>query len=783
MPTLRTIPLRSSVVSILFTGSLAALPLALLVLAGHSLECGDTVRLYATHRKEVVEALWELRLPLWNPYEGLGMPLFAQMIHGVLHPVNLVMALFVPKASLDVLIIVHIALAAGGSASLARVIGASQTASAVTGFSYALCGYVLSMSANILYLTAAATVPWAVASVGIAGDRGKGWIILGSVLVAASWFGGDPQWTFVGLMLGGALALERAGWRGLLRVSGAAIIGTSLAAVQLVPTLALLDNTMRSLGLAAEERMQWALSPWRLLEFAAPGFFSGRPGTELVSPVFRALGGAQQWFFVPFTASVHVGIVVIVLGVFGFRTGRKGMVLSVASLLFLWLALGMSLGADQLVRHLPIWGSFRYPEKLVGPFTLCVSVLAGLGTDQARALMERWKLIALAALTILAITIVLWLSEGHWLPPGPIAADAAQAARENLAIGLLLSSLSLAALAVIFGMALRQKLMEARLPGLIAGLVFLTSTAAAPFALHLGTRGTVDTTTIRQILPGSDFVRLIQPVNATEGDGPASMDKSERLQVMESRMAIPSYNVMNRLDTYGVYTGLMPRRYSEVDGGLDYVLGDWRLQAIRRFACTHLIVPERRHESMNKTVRIAVQGGMQLATPSGSGVQAWEVPHRPWAFFAKEVRGAETEEQARQFFIESISLMQNDVIVEGVATGTLSGGRILSSQRHGESIVIDAESTGPGLLVINDAWWPGWQATIDGHPAVVRRADALVRAIEWPPGRHHMVMRYEPSEFRYGLLISFAALLSAVFYMRWQALSARASRKIQDGPG
>jgi len=35
-------------------------------------------------RPLVVEALRDLRLPLWNPHEALGIPLIAQMVHAVL---------------------------------------------------------------------------------------------------------------------------------------------------------------------------------------------------------------------------------------------------------------------------------------------------------------------------------------------------------------------------------------------------------------------------------------------------------------------------------------------------------------------------------------------------------------------------------------------------------------------------------------------------------------------------------------------------------------------------
>src|SRR5574341_807544 len=72
-------------------------PLAWLA-AGHALESKDTVTLFAPVRGLVVAALRDLRLPLWNPHEALGILLFAQRLHGALHPVSLVAAYVVPAS-------------------------------------------------------------------------------------------------------------------------------------------------------------------------------------------------------------------------------------------------------------------------------------------------------------------------------------------------------------------------------------------------------------------------------------------------------------------------------------------------------------------------------------------------------------------------------------------------------------------------------------------------------------------------------------------------------------
>ena len=111
------------------------------------------------------------------------------------------------------------------------------------------------------------------------------------------------------------------------------------------------------------------------------------------------------------------------------------------------------------------------------------------------------------------------------------------------------------------------------------------------------------------------------------------------------------------------------------------------------------------------------------------------------------------------------------MVVEGISPETRAGGRILGVQRAADSVVVDAESDGPGLLVLNDAWWPGWTAAIDGRSTAIKRADALVRAVEWPTGRHILIMRYDPPELWRGLFFSavgFLAVAALVIHSAWQ---------------
>ena len=68
----------------------------------------------------------------------------------------------------------------------------------------------------------------------------------------------------------------------------------------------------------------------------------------------------------------------------------------------------------------------------------------------------------------------------------------------------------------------------------------------------------------------------------------------------------------------------------------------------------------------------------------------------------------------------------------------------------------------PGYLVLTDAYYPGWTATVDGQPAEIERADIMFRAVKVPAGQHRVELRYQPQSFSLGLLISIGTVVVLV---------------------
>jgi hypothetical protein len=73
-------------------------------------------------------------------------------------------------------------------------------------------------------------------------------------------------------------------------------------------------------------------------------------------------------------------------------------------------------------------------------------------------------------------------------------------------------------------------------------------------------------------------------------------------------------------------------------------------------------------------------------------------------------------------------------------------------------VEVTTEATAPGLLVLSEACFPGWTATVDGVPAPILCANVLTRAVELEPGPHVVRFEYRAPGLVPGLAATAAAL-------------------------
>jgi hypothetical protein len=768
-------PRAHAFVFVLLVGAAAAAPLVAVLGGGHTLVWRDTAKIGASLQRLTGTALRELRLPQWNPHEAMGLPLLARPDHAVLHPLTVLPAWVAPEAGLDWQIVLAVALAGAGAALLALTLGASRWASAAAGVGWALSGYLLGMSCNTPYLLAGASAPWTAAALLLAG-KGSPWgLPLAALATAVQLFAGDMQWALFVAILGSCLAMAVGGWRGAVRASLAVALGALLGAVQLLPSWHFFAESERFQGLSPSERMQWALAPWRLLELVAPGFFSGGSLGAASTPVFRALGGPSA-LSLPFAPSVFVGAPVLFLAAAGVRAHRTAKVLAVAAAVALWIALGYHLGADQLLRYVPVVGAFRYSEKLVGPFTLCALTLAALGLDLvARGERKRLLVLAVAVAGVAAAAALFLLAApgaGRQLFESVGAGRAAEAARAQLGLGLVHAAAALAAVAAVLALAVgpRQRLAA---PALAASIV-AASAVAAPFAVHVGVPLERSSPSLAAIAASESVPRISTPLpqNADGGRvaqvlGEGGGDLLDQFMAMEREMGVTSYAAAMGVGNVKPYAPTLPRRTEALLAAIQDET--W----LRRYGVTHVVARRALSFDDRMLAEASTAGGRHVFDDPFGRFEVWAVPHRPWAAFASSAIAVPTQDDAVRALVESASLGRTAVIVEAGTAPETAAGEVLAVERAPERILIDAQASGHGLLVVNDAFAPGWTASLDGRDVPILAADVAVRAVQFPPGRHALEMRYVAPGLRTGQALSILGLLVAAALLARAVLGAR----------
>ena len=64
-----------------------------------------------------------------------------------------------------------------------------------------------------------------------------------------------------------------------------------------------------------------------------------------------------------------------------------------------------------------------------------------------------------------------------------------------------------------------------------------------------------------------------------------------------------------------------------------------------------------------------------------------------------------------------------------------------------DRVRVEVQSPYPGLLILHEAYYPGWVAEVDGRPARIVRTNVLFRGVEVGDGRHIVEFRFEPFSF------------------------------------
>jgi hypothetical protein len=330
------------------------------------------------------------QLPLWNPYECGGIPLFADPQSRILTPFFLLHLVVGPIVGLHLEVPLHLAVAWAGGYVLARVLGIGWIGAVCTActFSASSWFFLRAAAGHAVFLPIAYT-PWIVAFAWLGATRRRlRWPIMAAALVALTvGEGGGYAATFqlvlVALVMAPLVLLNRSLWP-IWTLIAVGFFSAGFAAVKLLPALAFYQRYPRPI-----ESAYWTDVSALL--------------TALLSHHQDFARGGLPWSFHEYGAYLGLFIVPALLALA--RPRRAAPWIFAGLMLFLLARGDKSPHAPWTVLHsLPGFQSERLPSRMLMPFVLTIGVLAGLGIDVLARNLRRYGGIA-AAVLITAATV------------------------------------------------------------------------------------------------------------------------------------------------------------------------------------------------------------------------------------------------------------------------------------------------------------------------------------------------------------------------------------------
>ncbi len=724
-------------------------------------------------------------LPLWDPYEGFGLPLLADPGSQALYPFTWLNLILLPGTFYTVFVVSHSALAGVGAFALGRTWRLSRPAALVVGIVYCTSGPLVSTASLPHHLTGAAWLPWVLAAFEVLLARASfGACAFLGVTGALQVLAGSGDMCVMSALAMAARALafvmeeRRNAARAVLPLCLASALAMALSAVQWLPTVARLHTTPRG-AMSPAANFYWSVHPLSLVDVVVPeGLASLSMG-----PAGRAFLYESRE---PFLPCLYLGASAVGLAVLGGLGSHKGRRLSTLLLaLFVIASLGQHGPVAPLLVELPLVSWFRYPVKYMIPAALFWALLVGLGVESWNGTWSRRDgrrgLVAGAAALGLAVAVLGaagWL-HGHratFIRRLDLIGTGAEV--EGLLTKLVSVALVLLALAGLLLLRSRRETSSRAATLIVCGLVAAdlvlatrSVNATAPLEL-LHHRPPV----LAHLGPDAEDHRLYAPTvtfqwlndHLVRGPGGWEKEWSFFLGIQEQLLPPVGARWGLRSSFDPDYTGLSPAPQSKLAAlalaHLDTPLG---LRLLQLGNVAYLVSPR---ADLGTSFPVIASVQSVFSEP----ITLRRVPDPlPSYYLVGRSLGAAGDDEALARLLDPSFDPRTEVVLSPPDPAPLTAGRPGTARRvtnKPDRMEFEVESREPAYLVLVEAHDLGWQANVDGVGTALFRANALFRAVRVPAGSHRVELRYWPVGLTAGLvgtLLGTGALLFAFVSGRW----------------
>ena len=750
------------------------------ILIAHKPVADDVFRQLYPFKTLAADMLKNLELPLWNPYNGSGMPLFAAMHVGFLNPLNFIFFILPPALSWSILVIIQPFLVGFLLYLYCRTIGVSKLGSALSGVSFMFSGFVITRSIYNDYNFAVIGTILVLIILEKYFFSNKRYILLLPFLIFFIISSTQPQIiTYCLLFILGYFFYRIMSIKTNNKNKDVLIflifffLGTGFSAIQLVPTFELYQQSNLTIQSSRFIIERFLLPPMHLVSVFIPNYF-GNQSTY------------NYWGAGDYVESIaSIGLVTCFfayLALYKVRFSLKDIRLFFLAAIIISIIITIKSPITSFLYSLPIpILSTGVPSRILFITTFSLSILAGLGlsnifrTNYNKKQLTYAIVFSIVPLLIIASSIFLFLAKADC--NNPIIINCWTIALRNTFLETFVFFLAF----LTFVLSIRKNRYKIFSSTVIVLLVAIVGIYNGQKFLPFSSDETFSPRNelIEQIQKNSGYSRIF-------GLGSANIKTNFATSF---RFFDPNY-----------YEPLYNRKYAELVT-FSNTGSTSRLERSDIEVSTDLNLEKNEKERRDRLLNLLgieyfIFKKSEVSQKSNENIawqnQKWKITKNkkalPRVYLVSNFAVIQNTDNILKRLFDQTFDFKNSVILEENPNlnftqekPQISKTVITEYKENNASIKTSSDSN--QMLILSDNFYPGWKAFVDDKETKIYRANYTFRAVEVPKGKHLVRFSYEPNSFKIGVVISIVSTIIYIIiavYMKSSAytLSSRAKREI-----
>lgn len=720
----------------------------------------------------LADALQHGEIPLWNPYHFAGHPSVADPQSLIFTPSMVLFALVAPHASMqafDAVILSHLLFGSFGILCIFHKRGWHPAGAVLAAMVFMLGGVASSRLQHTGMIISYSFFPWALWALDLALERRSAkFAALFGLFACLMALGRDQVAFLLALVLIGRLVWLTAASGDVFtyvktRAGVIALMGAIVLIVMAAPTLLTMQflGTSNRPGISYGVAAAGSLAPVNLITLFAPNFFGSLdwaydywgPGYETMAEADWTDRAVNYLF---------IGTVPILLFMWhGLAGGR----IFARSLRF-YVAVTVAMMLYAVGRETPIfaWAFDYFPGvslyRRPADATFVVNIMLALtsgyllhryigeGLPSIARFQPRWLRFVLpaavggAVATLFGLGLAFSLAQKHALP-----------SLLELAIGVALMICAAAILVLLRSR--RRRVLAAVLLVAATGAELIWRDAASSLNAEPASRYAVYAHVSPGDARGLEVLRQDIASKIAEGDHP-------RIEVLGLSGAWQNASMVLKFENTLGYNPLRISDYERAVGPGENAEDPYQRHfpgTFRGYKCTlaallglEYLVLDRpltnlpRHFPRPSRIQQLYVGDSMYIYKLGKGA--------PRTYVATKIKPADNETVIDESTLPHFDVSK-EALIDGTSLGDLSASLLDSSAESAQTqaaitryadnaVTIDVTTDQPGVVVLHDLFYPGWEARVDGLKKPVLRTNILFRGVEVPPGHHTVEFSFHP---------------------------------------